>query len=293
MADLQSYPLYELSSEEFEKLCIELILAADPSLTVANTLPSKWVDAVGARKTVQGNESVAIEVKHRSALSPDNLRLFLDRLAQRELWFDEFIFITSSPLEDKHKKLVDLKSAKALSASFRILGQQEVIQLLKNHPSIAKKYFKSVQKRVRSRKISAVMSVVTLVSSIGLLSNSLYAFLEPDEQTKNSVSIQIKSVEESLSKLGDLEKGLKDLKKELQQKAEESVRVTAEYEQAMKLKELTAEQLEQVRNAVAGQSRWEIFKNYFFGFLLGVAGSVLATILTDKWKQRKELVRSD
>jgi len=292
MTKLQTYPLYELSGEDFERLAIELILAAESTLTLANHASLQWVDAVGTRATAQGNISVAIEVKHRSTFNPDNLRIFLTRLAQKDLRFDEFIFITSSPIDDKHRRLSDLNAAKTLSANVRILGQHDVIELLNRYPAIAAKYFKSIRRRVQRRKISAVVSSATLVLSISLLGNSLYSFLEPKKQSEIPVSTQIKSIEVSLSKLTDLENGLVNLKKDLQQTSEESARVKAEYEEAMKLKVLTAEQLEQVKKAVVGQSRWEIFQNYFFGFLLGVAGSVLATIITDKWKQRKELSRS-
>ena len=103
----------------------------------------------------------------------------------------------------------------------------------------------------------------------------------------------MKSVEDSLARLGDLERGLLALKVDLENKARESAQVSKEYEEAMRLKALTSEQLESVRRAVSSQSRSDVFWNYFFGFILGVAGSVVATILTDKWKQRRSLADPD
>lgn len=291
MPDKQPYPLYELSGEEFERLCIDLLVAADSSLAVTTANTPRWIDAVGTRRTKQGDKSVAIETSHRSTFHPEGLRLFLERLSKEERRFDEYIFITSSPIQDIHRELANSNAAKALNAEVRILGQQELIELLNGYQAVAVKYFKSVRERVRMRRVSALISSVAFAASLGGLGSSLYSFFGQKQQPDTQFTTQIRSVEESLSRLTDLEKGLRKLKEELQEKSAESARVTKEYDEAMKLKALTAEQLEQVRKAVNSQSRWDVFQNYFFGFLLGVAGSVLATIITDKWKQRKALER--
>lgn len=289
MSDKQPYPLYELSGEEFKRLCIDLLLAADSSLAVTSTDAPRWIDVVGTRRTQQGDKSVAIKTSHRSIFHPEGLRLFLELLSKEERRFDEYIFITSSSIKDIPREMVNFNAAKVQNAQIGIYGQLDLIELLSRHQAVAAKYFKSVRERVRMRRVSALISSAALVASLGGLGSSLYSLLGPKQQPDTQFSTQIRSVEESLSRLTDLERNLRKLKEELQEKSAESARVSKEYDEAMKLKALTTEQLEQVRKAVNSQNRWDVFQNYFFGFLLGVAGSVLATIITDKWKQRKAL----
>jgi len=296
MSENQPYQLYELSSEEFERLCIDLLVAADSLLIGEGEAAPRWIDAIAKRKTKNGDKFVAIEISHRTTFHPEGLRLFLERSAKEVRKFDEYIFITSSPIQEIHRQLVYSDAAKTLNAEVKILGQQELIELLNSHQDIAAKYFKSVRDRVRHRRISTFVSSIALIASLtGLVSNllydNIYSFFGSNRQTKSQFSTQIKSVEESLSRLSDLENGLRKLKGELQEKSIETARVTKEYEEAMKLKSLTTEQLDQVRKAVNAQSRIDVFLNYLFGFILGVAASVLATIITDKWKQRRALAR--
>ncbi|SRR5258708_2531102 len=107
--------------------------------------------------------------------------------------------------------------------------------------------------------------------------------------SKSQLSEQVKSVEDSLARLNDLELGLKALKVELQQKSDETSRVTKEYDEAMKLKTLTTDQLNEVKKAVGFRGGMDILRDYFSGLFLGVAGSVLATVITDKWKRQRAL----
>ncbi len=129
-------------------------------------------------------------------------------------------------------------------------------------------------------------SAGVLVSVISLLF-SIVPFTKDKE--RDSFESQIQAVEANLNSLKALERSLSALKKELQTTSEESARIKREYEEALKLKAITSEQLEQVKKAVSAQSASDTFLNYFFGFLLGVAGSVLATVITDRWKAKRAL----
>jgi hypothetical protein len=283
------YPLYELSGDEFERLCVELLMAADPQLTISAGEAPRWIDAVGVKKVPGGTRSVAIEAKHRTAFHPEGLRLFLERLAQESKKFDEYIFVTSSPIQDAHRQVSQSQSAMSLNGKIRLLGKDDILLLLDQHRHVAAKYFKTAHDRQQRQKLAALLSLFTVAVSVAVWASLLYDSLRSRAEPSSKLTEQVKTVENSLARLRDLEQSLKTLKDDLQQKSAESARITKEYEEAMKLKALTAEQLEQVKKAVAGQSSTDIFLNYFFGFLLGVAGSVLATVITDKWKQRCEL----
>lgn len=289
MSTSSHYPLYELSGEEFERLCIELLMAADPQLTVSAGEAPRWIDAVGVKKVPNGTRSVAIEAKHRTAFHPEGLRLFLERLSQESTKFDEYIFITSSQIQGVHRQVSKSQAAISLNAELRLLGRDDILSLLDQHRHVAAKYFKTARERQQKQKYAALVSSFAVAVSVGVLGNLLYDSMRARAEPSSKLTEQVKSVESSLARLRDLEQSLKALKDDLVHKSAESARITKEYEEAMKLKALTAEQLEQVKKAVSGQSGAEIFLNYLFGFLLGVAGSVLATVITDRWKQRREL----
>lgn len=291
MAASKKYPFFELSPEQFEKLCIELYAASiDGSSAVLSEKP-RWIDAVIGTVSTTGTKSVAVEVKHRMNFHLRDLDHFIERLSREAQKFDEYVFITSSPLLQKSQQILDSLAVNSLAKPIRLLGQEEIIGLLDRNPEIASRYFKAVRQRVKIRRLSEIVSLVAVAASLAGLTSSFFSYRDTTSTESTSFSSQIESVEESLSRLKSLEAGLRTLKDDLRSQSEESARVTKEYEEAMKLKALTSEQLEQVKLAINSQSRGEVFMNYFLGFLLGVAGSVLATIITDRWKQRRALAK--
>jgi hypothetical protein len=291
MPETRPYPLYELSEGEFERLCVDLLVAADSNLTLSAAGSPRWVDAVGFRRTLQGEHSVAVEVKHRTVFHPDGLRSFLERLSRENRKFDEYFFITSSPIPDGAQFVNLANVSNTLNAKVEVMGQRELVALLNAHPVVAAKYFKSARDRLRRRKIAGTLSGVAMATALGGLTGALIPYVQSKREPQSHLNEQVASVESSLARLNDVERSLEALKAELQQKSEESARVRREYEEAMKLQPVTAEQMAQVKKAVGSQSGMEIFRNYLFGFLLGVAGSVFATLITDWWKQRRALRR--
>ena len=284
------YPLFELTGSEFEHLAADLLAAADPELTLSPADSRHWVDAIGSRRTSSGIRTVAMEASHRRSLQGEALRRFVDRIAKEDHTFDEFIFVTSSPVGEATRAA--LLSA-AVDYSLTLIGQDELLALLDKHQRVAAKYFRQVKARVQVQRSFLLVSSAGVVLSLLGLGSGLYNFIATKSEPPSALSMQVKSVEDSLARLGDLERGLLALKVDLENKARESAQVSKEYEEAMRLKALTSEQLESVRRAVSSQSRSDVFWNYFFGFILGVAGSVVATILTDKWKQRRSLADPD
>ncbi|MEW9902353.1 hypothetical protein [Pseudomonas putida] len=79
---------------------------------------------------------------------------------------------------------------------------------------------------------------------------------------------------------------------ELQEKSAETARIQLEYEDALKLRSFTDEEIYRFKKAASITNAMETFLNYFYGFIIGVFGSILATIVTDRWKARRALNRS-
>ena len=288
MTSPQSFPIFELSPQDFEKLCLDLLKAEGGNLRLNSDEKNRWFDITGERPSAEGKpRTVAIEVKHRTTFHPEGLRLFIDRLSKSDMRFDEYVFITSSPLTPAHLEAINSETVARSGLNIQLLGQQDVFHLLSRHPDVAAKYFKEVAQKVRHRRLSLWMSSVGVVASVVSLLFSIIPFTKDKE--RDSFESQIQAVEANLNSLKALERNLSALKKELQTTSEESARIKREHEEALKLKAITAEQLEQIKKAVSAQSTMDTFLNYFFGFLLGVAGSILATVITDRWKARREL----
>lgn len=283
-----TFPIFELSPQDFEKLCLDLLNAEGGNLNLNSDQRDRWFDITGERPSGEGKSiTVAIEVKHRTTFHPEGLRLFVDRLSKSDKRFDEYVFITSSPLTSAHRQAIQSEIIARSGLNVQLFGQQEVFQLLTKHSDVAAKYFKEVAQRVRQRRLAFVTSSAGVLVSVIALVFSIAPFTK--DKGRDSFESQIQAVEANLNSLKALEQSLSVLKKELQTTSEESARIKREYEEALKLKAITSEQLEQIKKAVSAQSASDTFLNYFFGFLLGVAGSVLATVITDRWKAKRAL----
>ena len=283
-----TFPIFELSPKDFEKLCLDLLKAEGGNLKLNSEERDHWFDITGEKPSPEGkNRTVAIEVKHRTTFHPEVLRLFIDRLSKSDKRFDEYVFVTSSPLTASHREKIQSETTGRSGLNVQLLGQEEIFQLIAKHPDVAAIYFKGVAQRVRARRLTFVASLSGVLVSVISLLFSIAPFTKDKEH--DSFESEIRSVEANLNSLKALERSLSALKKELQTTSEESVRIKKEYEEALKLKEITSEQLEQVKKAVNAQSAIDTFFNYFFGFLLGIAGSVLATVITDWWKAKRAL----
>ncbi|MFJ3117739.1 restriction endonuclease [Pseudomonas protegens] len=286
--NIQKFPIFELAPSDFEKLCVELFEAEGGKFRlVAHT----DFDIEGRRLLPSGDiETFAIEVRHRSVFQIEALRRFISRIRDSGEKFDRLVFITSALIAGKQWLSVERVLSQELGRCTDVIGQAELFTLLKSHPKIAEKYFTKVSGKRRKLRWSLASSFgVVLVSITSMLSAILPIF---NDANPTSFEEKIHSVEQNLAGLKSLENSLKDLKFELKSKSEESVRIKAEYEEALKLKSFTQDQMEQFKKAVNTQSATDTFMNYFLGFLLGVFGSILATVITDTWKTKRALVRS-
>lgn len=286
--NIQKFPIFELASSDFEKLCVELFEAEGGKFRlVAHT----DFDIEGRRPLSSGDiETFAIEVRHRSVFQVEALRRFISRIRDSGEKFDRLVFITSALIAGKQWISVERVLSQELGRCTEVIGQAELFTLLKSHPKIVEKYFAKVSEKRRKFRWSLASSIgVVFVSLLSMLSAILPIF---NDTNPNSFEEKIRSVEKNLAGLKSLENSLQDLKFELESKSEESALVKAEYEEALKLKSFTQDQIEQFKKAVNTQSATDTVMNYSLGFLLGVFGSIIATVITDKWKAKRALVRS-
>jgi hypothetical protein len=283
------YPIFEISPLEFEKLCLELLQAEGGSYSLGK---QSAYDIEGMRLHAQGGEEkIAIEVKHRSHFQMQDLKKSISKIQTVSEKIDTFIYITSAPISAKqqqetNQKLIDNPS----DLQIKVLGQQDLYALLSKHRKIADKYFKTATAKKNKRFFWLTSSTVMVVfSALSLVSTTWKEMMNHETTTFED---RIDAVEKNLRGLKSLEESLKDLKAELQEKSAESARIKLEYEEALKLQSFTEEEIDRFKKAASATSPTDTFLNYLYGFILGVFGSILATIITDQWKVRRALNRS-
>ncbi|NWC43933.1 restriction endonuclease [Pseudomonas edaphica] len=282
------FPIFELSPQDFEKLCLDVFTAEGGSYRLIHDDKNRWFDVFGEKPVASGIcSTVAVEIKHRKAFHPEIVDFFVDSLSKSNLHFDEYVFVTSAPITAEQRRATHAGIISDSKFNIQLLGQQEVFQLLLKHPKIANRYFKSVSQKIFQRRVAVATSFAGILASVLSLLFTMIPLVE--EKEKSSFESQIQSVETNLQGLKQMERNLDALKKELQATSDESAQIKRDYEAALKLKAITSEQLEQINKAVNSQTATDTALNYFFGFLFGVAGSILATVITDRWKARREL----
>lgn len=103
---------------------------------------------------------------------------------------------------------------------------------------------------------------------------------------------RINEVEQDLQSLKSQEESLDVLQVERLYKSVETARIQLEYEEALKLRSFTHDEIDRFKRVASTANAMETFLNCFYGFIIGVFGLILATIITDRWKTRLALNRS-
>lgn len=127
-----------------------------------------------------------------------------------------------------------------------------------------------------------IAALITFLASWGLYQN-LYPKKAP-------LDVGIQNVTSALQSLNDLEQQLIALKSDMAETERARVAIMLEYSKAKELEKLTDEQMAAVKNAVKHQTWREWLADYLSAFLLGVASSIIATLLWEKftrWRSQR------
>ncbi|WP_049276017.1 hypothetical protein [Pseudomonas putida] len=282
------YPLFELSATELEELSLDLLRADGGTFELVRL---SAFDIEGRCRSANGKEElIAVEVKHRTHFHIGQLKEFISKIGELDARFNSLIYITSAPISNRQRDLIESTFSNSRSQHITVIGQHELHSMLEKHPAIGEKYFKAaVVKKKKRTFIAAGSGVIVAFASLSLLSTAWKEVVHPAHFTFED---RINEVVQNLQGLKALEDSLHDLKIELEEKSAETARIQLEYEQALKLKSFTDEEINRFKKAASTTNAVETFLNYFYGFIIGVFGSILATIITDRWKARRALNRS-
>jgi len=274
--------LYELTPNEFEKLCAEILKTQGfERVQLVGGPKDQGVDIVGESK----GHKVAVQVKHTKHLSTAALRRIIDQVLAGSYQPQELVIMTSAPLSPSLKSSVQSLQS---GISVRIIGPTEILQALKKHPEIRHSQVGPARQRTARQRLELVIGVIGGISSIaGLLLSGMFYFGKPAK--KPQLRERIETVESAMGSLKELERQLTDIKKDMVETEKAARTIEQEYAKAKELEKLTAEQYEALKKALLSQSWQKTAIDYGLGFLLGIAASLIANVIYSRVRQHRAL----
>lgn len=293
MSDELKYPIFDLSPEDFEKLCLDLLNTTGiyRDLGLHNRDDNYlFADIYGKIENKHGElVGVAIEVKHWLKM---NISKFKNEVLQRIDRLKDFTnikFITSAKIENYQKDQINDIISPYKGWGLEIIDQSDLFKLLDLNPKIAEKYFKPVRKHNTLRTIQFSVSIMGAIGSIlSVLIFGTLNIITPKEEVQ-TLDNKIQIVEQAITNINDLEGYLNKIKKDMRETKIDIDRIKREYEEVQELKKLTDEELAILNKALQKKSFIDVVLNYFFGFVLGVTASVIGGIIIERRRKLKRL----
>ncbi len=277
--------LFELTPEKFEELSIDLIESQDVViLRKADTSLDLGYDLQGRYNEDGKTKEVAVVVKHKLKLNYSELNQIFKRFFAIWTFHEQFILITSANLTLSHKSIIEKYSSKF---NIKIIQQNDIISFLDQNPELKSKYFGTAYKKIRERRIQFVISIsAILLSLFGLFISieDVFSFKKPP------INERIVSVGNALKNIKDLEVYLKSIKGDLIETEKQTRLINEKYKKTKELEALSDEQFEAVRSVLVETKKWkERLFDWGIGLLLGISGSLIASLIINKFKQRKAI----
>lgn len=273
--------LYQLTPNEFEKLCAEILRAQGiERVELVGGPGDQGVDIIGETE----GQKIAVQVKHTRQLSLSIIRRIIDQVQASSYKPKQLIIITSailSPLlRDSVQKLPS-------DITVRLMGQDEVLRALNNHPEIQRLQVAPAQRRTIRQRWELILGLAGVLASIaGLLASGIFFFVQPE---KPQLQERIETVECAIGSLKDLEKQLIGIKGDMVETEKAAKVIEQEYAKAKELEKLTQDQFEAVKSALRSQSWQKTAFNYGLGFVLGIASSLIASVIYSRIRQHRAL----
>ncbi len=270
--------LYQLRPNEFEELCAKVIKDILPGITDIEHLDNVS-DISGDIIGKIGNETVAIEVKHKLKITRQDVQSIFAKLVMSANNPKHVVLMTSASIHDIDRSALPVFE----DVTYYFIGVDDILKVL-NKPEIKKTELNHALKRSKQQGIRLFIASLAMIISFGA---SMITVFLPHE--KQPLERKIESVEIVIGNLKDLEGQLKDIKDDMLKTQKAKILIEQEYKEAKELEKITAEQLELVKRAIKSQSWQDTLLQYFLAFVLGAASSIVGSIIISKIKQRQAL----
>ncbi len=271
------YQLFDLTPQKFEEFCADLLNAEYQfdKFFLTDGPNDQGVDILA----LKGIKKLAVQIKHRYKIPVGQLEREIERYKPLLEFHHEFIYLTSAILPKEAIKKLE-------SDKVKILSQNEIFELLDKHTDVAQRYFTVVERKIKKTRQWFSASVIGAIISL-ILSLSTF-FLENKEKDK-PLTERIDNVEQALKGIKGLEKDLESIKSDMIETDLENKKILAEYEKMKGLEDIVNEKKESLNIVLNYQPWYKTALNYFLGIITGIFTSIVASILYERWKLRKEL----
>ncbi len=264
--------LFDLRSEEFELLCAAILRAEGYKHT--SIVSGSNFDVRMIAEKDGGNVVVAIRHKRRP-LSVDELENICSSQVNSVPKPNGIVVLTSSPITRGAREYI--QSHKDIVA----FGGNDIVSLLQKHKRLEQEQFFKAHRRSVVQKISFFIAILGVLTSILFLLSGWRA----NSKVSGDLVSQIETVDKALQGISGLEDNLRRIRSDLEKTSHETESILAEHQSAQKLQELTQQQYSTIRVALTRVSWRDTLWSSFAGFVLGIASSIIAAVIYDKWKQ--------
>lgn len=276
-------PLHELSFENFEDLCFDLLNKTNEYTNIIRNSNRYGFDFLGTQNSRDnGKTDIAIEAKHWLHFKTQPYLELLEKVTKSSETVSIFILITSAKISSKDKKTINEINARYKSIVVKIIDFSLICDLINNNLDIKIRYFPELKKRTLQANIALSLII------IGLLISGTFTYLGITQKGKstNNLTSRIETVETTLDSIKDLEIDLEKIKEEIIKTDFENQRIRKEYDDAIELKKITDEQIETINLAFKRKNLKDTIYSHIAGFFWGIISSISASFLYNRISTR-------
>jgi len=279
--EIDNTNLYLLTPAEFEKLCAQILRSKGwRGVELIGGPHDQGVDIVGK---VDGLRC-AVQVKHTKQISRHSIEQIINQMIVSAYDPEHLVVMTSACItQPQREEFQKLSNGRKLT----FIDHDEIVGILSETPDIQRTQIESARRRTVRQKRELILGAMGVATSlVGLALSLVMIFNRPE---KPGLQKRIETVEVAIGNLKDLEGQLNSIKTDMVKTEEEARLIKQEYEQAKALEKFTDEQYRAARSALSAHSWKTTALNYVLGFILGIASSLIASVIHSKLQQQKAL----
>ena len=271
------YNLFDLTASDFENLCADLLNSEYQfdKYFITDGPNDGGIDILA----LKGIEKIAIQIKHRYRFNNSQFNKEIEKYKPILEFHHKFIFITSAQIT---KEVIESINSKQI----QVFAQNEIELLLDKHSDVAKRYFSNIEKKKKQNKKWLSTSLVAVSFSLISILINLY---QDSRKVNRSLSERIINVEQTLSGIKNLESDLESIKSDMIKTDLENKRILEEYNKIKGLEHIVNEKKDSLKSIISYEPWYMKALNYFLGIITGIFTSIIASILYERWKLKKEL----
>lgn len=214
-----------------------------------------------------------------------NVQLLVDDIVSSQRIAPEVSKVVFWGMEEPSQKHLTLLRSYAHDLSLEFVSPNDAFASLRGNKYLrlaATDYLRAERQdqfAVTTRRLFRTAAILLAVNSA--------AFAYWATRQKAPLTQRISAVEGAIGSLKDLEGYLEDIKVDMEATEEARQLIQSDYQKAKSLEELTGEQLDTIRSAVNRQSWGEWWRAVFYGTLIGIVGSLGASILYGRYLKNR------